>query len=518
MANKNLFTSSRGKQHAPANARNRAGGKAYAFSPKHALAQYAATGCFGNTFYASAEEQLDEVLNLAAKAEPKFIAQCAVFARQRAFLKDMPAFLCAVLATRDLDALKRIFSRVIDNGRMLRNFVQVMRSGVTGRKSLGTAPKRLVLNWLENRDFDQLLRDSVGNDPSLADIVKMVHPKPRDSQREAFYAWLIGRKVDVASLPPVVREYEDYKAGRAKRPPDVPFQLLTSLPLRDVEWADIARNAGWQMTRMNLNTFARQGVFKLDRMAGLIASRLADADEVRRARAFPYQLMVAWRMAGDTVPQEVRDALQDAMEVAIENVPALPGKTYVLVDVSGSMQAAVTGERGRPTSAVRCRDVAALMAASVLRVNRTAEVIPFHTEVEHVKLNARDSVMTNAAVLSKLPSGGTNCSAPLRYLNARGAKGDLVVFVSDNESWVDANVHSRATGVMAEWSQFQARNPAAKLVCIDLAPNLTTQALEAPDILNVGGFSDQVFDVVAAFAQGRLGGAHWVGEIEKIEV
>jgi hypothetical protein len=31
---------------------------AYALGPKHALAQYAATGCLSNTFYAGAGEQL----------------------------------------------------------------------------------------------------------------------------------------------------------------------------------------------------------------------------------------------------------------------------------------------------------------------------------------------------------------------------------------------------------------------------------------------------------------------------
>ncbi|MGQ0637656.1 MAG: hypothetical protein ACT4QC_23865 [Planctomycetaceae bacterium] len=38
-----------------------------------------------------------------------------------------------------------------------------------------------------------------------------------------------------------------------------------------------------------------------------------------------------------------------------------------------------------------------------------------------------------------------------------------------------------------------------KLVCIDLQPYTTSQAPERSDILNIGGFSDAVFDVVAAF-------------------
>ena len=39
MANRQLFASSRGRLASPANARNEAGGLAYAFSPKAALAQ-----------------------------------------------------------------------------------------------------------------------------------------------------------------------------------------------------------------------------------------------------------------------------------------------------------------------------------------------------------------------------------------------------------------------------------------------------------------------------------------------
>ena len=43
------------------------------------------------------------------------------------------------------------------------------------------------------------------------------------------------------------------------------------------------------------------------------------------------------------------------------------------------------------------------------------------------------------------------------------------------------------------------RNPKARLVCIDLQPYSTTQAPERDDILNVGGFSDAVFNVVSSF-------------------
>ncbi|HLM56206.1 MAG TPA: hypothetical protein VK422_08735 [Pyrinomonadaceae bacterium] len=517
MANKSLFKSIIGKLVPAADAVNEERAPAYAFTPKHALAQYAATGCLNSTFYADASEQLSKVLELCEQVEPEFIARTAVYARERGLMKDVPALLCAVLARRDVRLLEAVFPRVVDNGKMLRNFVQIVRSGATGRKSLGTAPKRLVREWLEARDDADLFRSSVGQSPSFADIVRMVHPKPRTDSRRALYGYLVGREHDRGALPELVRSFEAFKAGDRAEVPAVPFQMLTSLDLGAREWAEIARRAGWQMTRMNLNTFARHGVFNEPELAELVARRLADPDKVAAARAFPYQLMVAYNSTDARVPSVVREALQDAMEAATRNVPKVEGRVYVCPDVSGSMLSPVTGHRKGSTTKVRCVDVAALVAATILRRNPDAEVIPFEDKVVKVRLNPRDSVMTNAQKLAAVGGGGTNCSAPLRELNARRAKGDLVVYVSDNQSWVDARA-GRGTATMREWSAFKARNPRARLVCLDVQPYGTTQAAEAGDVLNVGGFSDQVFRVVKEFADGRLDPNHWVGVIEAVEL
>jgi 60 kDa SS-A/Ro ribonucleoprotein len=293
--------------------------------------------------------------------------------------------------------------------------------------------------------------------------------------------------------------------------------MLTALELGTAEWTAIARRAPWQMTRMNLNAFARHGVFGQPGMVELIADRLRDPMAIAKARVFPYQLMVAYTMANANVdiPKEVCDALQDAMEIAIANVPSVDGQVYVCPDVSGSMSSPVTGYRKGATTAVRCIDVAALVAAAVLRKNARTEVLPFERDVVKVNLNSRDSVMTNAVKLAAVGGGGTNCSAPLALLNRRKAKGDLVIFVSDYESWVDAG-GSRGTATMREWNAFKQRNPKARLACIDVQPYRTVQAVEREDILNVGGFSDQVFDVISEFARGQLNADHWIGVIESV--
>ncbi|MCA9149389.1 MAG: TROVE domain-containing protein [Planctomycetales bacterium] len=525
MANKSLFSSLRGILSPCVDATNEAGGVAYQRSDKQALAQLAATGCLGATFYVSAEGQLDAVLQHAQQVEPEYLARVALYARQTGYMKDMPALLCAVLSVRSPGLLAEIFDRVIDSPKMLRNFVQIMRSGVVGRKSLGTLPKRLVLRWLSARSDEQLFTGSIGADPSLADVLRMVHPKPASASREALYGYLIGRQYNREALPELVRQYEAFKVqttSRANVIPDVPFQMLTSLRLAKRDWMQIARNASWQMTRMNLNTFQRHGVFEDRALVKQIANRLRNPQLIAKARVFPYQLMVAYANADPALPYAVREALQDAMELAIKNAPRIPGKVYVCPDVSGSMHTPVTGRRGGGTTTVRCLDVAALVAATLLRKNPAAEVIPFKEDIVDIRLNGRDTVLTNADRIANVSPGGTNCSAPLCELNRRRAKGDLVVFVSDNESWIDSPVYGRFGGnrtkTMNEWSKFKTRNPQARMICIDIQPHGTIQANERDDIVNIGGFSDHVFHLIAEVAAGHYSVDHWVRQIEGVRL
>src|SRR6185503_13820900 len=151
-----------------------------------------------------------------------------------------------------------------------------------------------------------------------------------------------------------------------------------------------------------------------------------------KARVLPYQLMVALGTVGDGVPLAVQAALETALEVSLASVPAIDGRVVVCPDVSGSMQSPVTGYRKGATSKVRCIDVAALVAAAVLRRNPTARLMPFEVGVVPMVMDPFARVAVNAQRLASIGGGGTNVSAPLAMLNARKAAADLVVIVSDN--------------------------------------------------------------------------------------
>lgn len=529
MANKKLFANKTNKTVAtvPAMALNQAGGVAYKLSDKEALAQFAVTGCFGGTFYASDDSQLENAKKLVPLVEPEFLAKLCLYSRESGFMKDAPAFLLAVLLVRSPELFKKVFPRVVDNAKMLRNFVQIVRSGVTGRKSLGSMPKRLIAEWINSRTNEQLFNDAVGNDPSLKDVICMSHPRPVNKEREALYAYICENEKRMGELteelPKVIKDFEAFKKAKAEErvvPSNVSFQRLTSLNLTTNDWKQIARGMSYNQLRMNLNTLARHDVFvngnTVDHeMVKYVVDRLSDEKAVAKVKVFPYELFAAYMNLDEKVPNDIRVALEIAVQHSIKKLSKIEvDGILVAVDSSRSMQSPATGNR-TVASKMSCNHVASLMASCLLAANPlTTKIVRFDTAVEEMNLSPANTVMQNASVLNR-SGGGTNCSLPLALWNKQGKKANLVVYLSDNESWMDRGGYYNSTGMKAEWEVFKKNNPQAKLVCIDITPNATTQAATNKDVLNVGGFSSAVWTVIHSFLTGQ---GNFVEEIEKIQI
>ncbi|MDR3633854.1 MAG: TROVE domain-containing protein [Isosphaeraceae bacterium] len=537
MANKSLFSSAQ-TLLPRADTVNMEGARAYALPPKHALAQLAATGCFGGTFYAGAEAQLANLLSLAEQVEDNvFLAKLAVYSREKAFLKDMPAALLLVLSRRDRALFHQVFDRVVDNGRVLRTLFQMLRSGQFGRKSLSYSVQRAFQRWLNEASVSRLLAASIGHDPSLRDVLRLARPTPPDNARRALFGWLTDKPVDrwapatADDLPDEVRALKAYReaateAAQAAVLAESRFRwdLLADAAKGPLVWKAIARQMGPQALRMNLNTLRRHGVLDDAELVDHVAGRLADADEIRSSRQFPYQYLAAYLNAGDDVPQALKAALGEAAETACGNVPELAGPVVIGVDVSGSMQSPITGHRGAgSTTKVRCVDVAALFAAAILRRNPDSLIVPFDDRAHQAQVDPGDAILSLAARLAEYGGGGTDCSLPLAEANRahRDRKFAGCVLVSDNQSWVGDGLYG-STAVMTAWQEFVKNQvrlhgrefTGPKLVCIDLQPYGSTQAPERSDILNVGGFSDAVFSVVVSFLGD--GPARFVAEVESV--
>lgn len=494
MPNRKTFATTK-----PPDAVNAAGGSAFARSDEESLAQMICTGCGNDGAYVSAEKSVAELVALANKVSPVFLAKATVYARRFGKMKDMPTLGIAVLSRRDPALCRQVFHKVIDNGRMVRGLVQIVGSGVAGRKSLGTVLKRGVARWFEQTDVDTIYRQSVGNAPTLGFCVKLSHPKVTHGTKHQLFRHLMGQAdVRIEGLPQAYHQLAAFTA--ATNPvacPPLPFEMLANACPTPLHWSLAADVLSWDALRRNLNVLKSKGAFDVPGCVERVAARLRLPPP---HGIMPYAAYTALLFAED-MPNAIRDAMHAALERSVENVPSLPGKVLIAVDVSGSMRFSVTGYRQGATSKMRLVDVASLFACSFWRRAQDADLIAVDLAIRPTRFERLDTLATCATQLGGFGGGGTNLSLVVEHARWHGPF-DVVYLVSDNESWQ----HAETIGETMAGS-------VRKLILHDLTPNATTQARTKRDrVLNVGGFSDAVFDVIEKFVIGRQS---WTDVIEE---
>jgi len=524
--NKLLFTAE-DPRFPVSNALNSEGGAAYQRTAKQHLAQLATTGCFAGTFYISAKMQLDQVLGLAKEVDDEFLAKLAVYSRQHAFMKDMPVALLAILSTRNPTLTRRIFPQVVNNPRMVRTFFQLIRSGQFGRRGFGSALRNCLQRWFLDTPAVALINGTIGNKPSLRDVLRMVRPDPGDqSDRDQLFCWIAGREGDTHA----VKELWALQQFRTTKSPELQREVIANTKLRwdlladsaldQSVWVEIAKQMGHQALRMNLNTLMRHGVLQDATMVKYVADRLGDPQEVQQARQLPYQYYAAYKNTDGSIPALIRQALNNAAELACRNVPQIAGRFVIAIDNSASMNSPTTGhQQFGATSKMTCADAAGLFAAAMLKTNPDAITMPFNTCVIDRTIDPGDTILSITKQLSG-SGGGTNCAAPIQKAQEFDCPLTGIVIVSDNESWY-RNQGGRGSSVVEAWRDFiniqRGRfHTKPRLVCIDIAPGGTVQCPDRDDVLNVGGFSDSVFQVVSQFLNGDT--ENFVSTIEAIEL
>lgn len=457
-------------------------------------------------------------LRAAADAvAPDFLSRAAVLAAGRGH--DRIAIpLLAVLSRRDPIRFARAFGRVVTTGDRLRAFVRCMRSGQAGRRSLGTRPKAMVRDWLDRATEAELLAASVGNDPSLADLLRLVHPKPASTERAALYRWLLGDRSADLPLPPLVAALQTFRTAPVGEPPDVPPDLLTHLDLTPAQWASLARRMPLDALLRRLNFLRRKGAFDDPATLSLVAARLRDPVALDVSGVGPFRLLSLLRALDPAAPQDLHAALAAALERAAERVAAVTGPVVLCLDVSGAMARRATDRPRGAATAVDCNDVSALMLAALARGNRSVRLLPYADTVATFTLTPEDTIPRLSKQLAAAPGRASRIRLPLDHLKAQKKPVGLVVIVTANAAWGHWAGQDDPQADLDAWQRIRAHNPKARLVCLQIRPDIRRHGpIALPrgrDVLHLSGFSDDVFDRIAEFVEDRSGEDYWIGQIE----
>ncbi|MFI9343502.1 TROVE domain-containing protein [Streptomyces sp. NPDC052773] len=197
-------------------------------------------------------------------------------------------------------------------------------------------------------------------------------------------------------------------------------------PMDKAAWEAVIPSMGTMALVRNLRNFDEAGVS--DEVAARVAARISDPEEVRRSRQFPFRYLAAYQHA-----PSLRWAypLEQALGHSLANVPALPGRTLVLVDRSGSMWAPLSNR-----SELNRADAAAIFGTALALRAANADLVEFGTGSREVPFRQGESVLR---ILERFGSlGGTDTTEAVRR-HYRGH--DRVLIVTDEQY-----THSRHGG------------------------------------------------------------------------
>ncbi|WP_415954195.1 TROVE domain-containing protein [Streptomyces sp. KLOTTS4A1] len=286
--------------------------------------------------------------------------------------------------------------------------------------------------------------DTPGKGYRFGDILNLVHatPDPDKPWQGDLFRYALDRRhrpetaVAPESLPVLAahRALMELPVGERRAVvtgPDGPARLAAAGltwealagwlqgPMDKAAWEAVIPSMGAMALVRNLRNFDEAGVS--DKVAARVAAKIADPEQVRRSRQFPFRYLAAYRHAPSL---RWSYPLEQALGHSLGQVPALPGRTLVLVDRSGSMFHSKMSDRSRLS---RADGAAVFGAALALRAER-ADLVQFGSGSAPVSFKPGESVLKILDRFGNL--GGTDTTAAVRRFY-RGH--DRVLIVTDEQ-------------------------------------------------------------------------------------
>lgn len=249
-------------------------------------------------------------------------------------------------------------------------------------------------------------------------------------------------------------------------------------------WEAIIPNMGYMATLRNLQNFEQAGIGK--EAQRVVEDRLTDPEQVARSRQLPFRFWSAYKFSGTT---RFGYALDQALEILM-NAPILRGRTLVMVDVSGSMDAPMSGK-----SKLMRWEAGAVFAAGLRGSGVDVWAYGTNTKQVSTEVSALRTVQNVKALVDSGEVGhGTNTWPSVQ--RAYRGHDRVVVFTDgqDHPSRVGANVLPTSVAVYV-W---------------DLAGYSTTNIQVGGNRHLMGGLSDKSFGLIKMLERGH--DARWPWE------
>lgn len=455
----------------------------------------AVTSLFGeSTFYETAtrDDRLLDLIRATTATDPEWVAKLVSYVRDVAQLRSVAVVLAAeYVAAGGPDGravVNAALKRADEPGEMLAYWTN--RYG----RSLPKPIKRGVSDAVDRlyTETSALRYDGKGVAWRFGDVLEVVHPRFKGKDALAKYLLSVrqdGVEAPTEGLPIVAADKRLLRLPEAARRDAIGSEdwnaahwswerLSGWLPggMDAAAWEAVVQHMGYMALLRNLRNFDQAGIS--DATATYVAAKLADPAEVGRSRQFPLRFLSAWRAV-----ESMRWGypLELALEHSVANVPALTGRTLIMVDTSGSMHNRMSDQSGR-----RRYEVAAIFGAALAKRAEKVDVYTYDTNPVPWE-TSRPMLVCLDEIRQRAERGGATYT--FQSLGQVYAGHDRVLILTDEQAH-DAHMARAVTETIP------------RLYTFNVAGYAPAHAASSPGHFTFGGLTDAAFRLIGLLEAG----------------
>lgn len=442
---------------------NVAGGAAYALDRRMQFVTLLLTSLLQDKFYKTATEELatlQQLLGAMTADELQFAAKAAVYARRTHGLRSITHVVAGEIAklAKGQTWTRKFFQRVFRRPDDMMEVVAYFKARYPDAPLPNSLKDGIALTLVRLDEYTLAKYRGEGKSVKMVDLVNLTHPK----STPAIAALMRG----------TLKNIDTWEAKVSAAKGDV--------EATDAAWEEMLTSGklGYFALLRNLRNIEQRSNGKFIPLA---VEQLLNRTAIKKSLILPFQYMKAIEAVTDS---RLLAAVNQALEIALDNCPTFDGKTLILLDCSGSM------------NDCKVWTTASLFGAMIAK-RSNADLVVFNIAATPVKLITTDSLF---GIQKQIPfmGGGTDLTPAL--ILALTARYDRIFILSDMQCWGQDGYYENS------WYQAYRTKYGfdVPVYSIDLVGHGTTQfSAKNPKIFTLAGLSEKVFDLVATCEKDR---------------
>ena len=484
---------------------NYEGARAYNLTPELELYSAVVTASFHDQFYEGSENQLVRIRELIKKNDPQFVARLAVYAREKMYLRSIPLALAVELAKVHTgnalvsNMVNRVVQRADEITELLACYALSNKRQET--KKLHRLSKQIqkglsmAFNKFDEYQFAKYNRAAA---VTLKDALFIVHPKPKDDDQQLLFDKIAQDELQV----PYTWETTLTTTGQVKYSDAGDRQKAFRYA-----WEQLidSNMMGYMAMIRNLRNLLQADVD--DRIIKKVCAHLTDEKAVLHSKQLPFRFLSAYRELKQVKHKRTKDvleALETAIKISVQHLKGFDDDTRIVIacDVSGSMQTALSAR-----SVVKYYDIGLLLGMLLQYKCKNVMTGMFGDKWKVVDLPKKNILANVDAFYKREGEVGysTNGYKVLADLIKSKHVADKVMMFTDCQMWDSTtNNQNDQNTLAAQWQLYKYMVPHAKLYLFDLAGlGQTPVSVGGNDVFLISGWSDKVFEILAAIENGQ---------------